>query len=254
MGRTLGFLSLMCALAICVAAQTTVTTGAYPATGQPMSGAVPLPAPPELALPGSGTPVGMPPNVDVNNARTNAGGAVVQPGVSDVMIGGQPLYPAPLVVTAPTSVPLGPNEEGAAPGTENTGNVVAGQQQSNVPPVFVRTFANFNANATGQSTSLGELAAKLRGRKPLPKRTFDNNDIMALNQQTPNGLRSQSEDLPQADQPATTTPKKAPQPKQVRPQDQSGVLDPNDMRKVNEALRRSKQNARSGQDYANTPK
>lgn len=256
MGRTLGFLSPMCALALCAAAQTvnTTVTPGYATVGQPMSGAVPLPAPPELALPGSGTPVGMPPNMDVNNARsTNAGGAVVQPGVSDVTVGGQPLYPAPLVVTAPTSAPLGPNEEGGALGTETTGNVAPGQQ-SNAAPVFVRRFANGDVEANARPMSLGELAAQLRGRKPFPKRTFDNNDIMALNRQAPNGLRSQSEDLPQSDQPGTSTPKGTTQPKQVRPKDQSGILDPNDMRKVEEALRRSKQNSQSGQNNPNNPK
>jgi hypothetical protein len=248
MGRTLGFLSLTCALALCPAAQTvnTTVTPGYATVGQPTSGALPIPAPPELALPGSGTPVGVPPNVDVNNARTNSGGAVVQPGVSDFFVGGQPLAVEPRIVTAPIAItpaviPMAPAEEGAA-GAETTGNAGTGQQQGNAVPVFGRVFVNGNANASGQPTSLGELAAQLRGRKPLPKRTFDNEDIVALSRQAPAGLRSQREDLPQSDQPATTSPKKTPQPKQVRPKDQSGVLDPNDMRKVEEALRRSKQN------------
>jgi hypothetical protein len=256
MGRTFSFFFVLCAFTLCATAQTTNTTitqGAYPTVGQPMSGALPLPAPPEMALPGSGTPVGVPPNVDVNNARTGGAGAVVQPGVSDLTIGGQPLYVEPRIGSVPLGVSLGPTEEGATVGTEPTG-YAGGEQQRNVPPVFARRMANGNSNASGQPMSLGELAAQLRGRKPLPKRTFDNNDIVALNERAPSGLRSQSEDLPQSDQPTTTAPKKAPEPKQVPQKNQTGVLDPNDLRKVEDALQRSQQTSQSDQVTLNNPK
>jgi hypothetical protein len=242
MGRTPGYFFLMCGLTFCAAAQTNnniITQSVYPSVGQPTSGAVPLPAPPEMALPGSGTPVGTPPNVEVNNAASGGGGAIVQPGISDMQIGGQPLYAEPRLSSTPVSAPL-PAAQNVSGANNEIASEQTNQQQSNAPAVYSRRMANGSVGAQGQPMSLGEVAAQIRGRKPLAKRTFDNNDILALSQKAPNGLRRQSEDLPQSDQPVTTTPKQ-----EQRPKNQSGALDQNDLRKVQEALRRSKQNQNS---------
>src|SRR4051812_8845367 len=98
MGRTLGLLFLFAALTVFgFAQQTTIVTPTTPAPaatpGQPMSGALPIPAPPQAALPGSGTPVGTAPELDINNAATGGAGAVVQPGVGDLQVGGVPVVP-----------------------------------------------------------------------------------------------------------------------------------------------------------------
>src|SRR3954469_7352773 len=104
MGRTLRYLLFLAALSAFALAQSsptiTVMTQSSP-SAQPTSGAVPLPAPPEAALPGSGTPVGTAPSLDVNNAATGGQGAVVQPGVSDLRVGGQPVAPEPRQITPP---------------------------------------------------------------------------------------------------------------------------------------------------------
>src|SRR5256885_230064 len=41
-------------------------------------------APPNVALPGSGTPVGAPPQIGVNDARNGGAGAVYSPGSTNV--------------------------------------------------------------------------------------------------------------------------------------------------------------------------
>jgi hypothetical protein len=252
MGRTLVFFFLTAALTIAASAQTgsantttitTVTT--TPITGAPVtSGALPLPAPPSAALPGSGTPVGVPPDINVNNAAMGGSGAIVQPGA--VVVGGQTYLNAPPMVTTPIAEPMNPNAteviapEGSAP------SAYAATQPT--APVVSRVFiGSGNVSAPAQPMSLGELSAQIRGRKALPKHTFDNSDIMALSQRTPSGLRSQSEDLPQGDQPVTATPQPQPKGKKPsaakppQPQAKNGALDQNDLKAVESAVQRSKE-------------
>jgi hypothetical protein len=255
MGRTLGMFVFSAALSTFALAQsTTVMTTTTPTpsatTGQPTSGALPLPAPPEAALPGSGTPVGTAPDLSVNNAASGAAGAVVQPGVGDVKIGGVPVVPEPRQVTTPVAAPENTSgaevitgETTAAPAQNAAGATVptAPARTANAP---ARYGAGTPANAT-RSMSLAEFAAQLKTKKQLTKRNFDNSDIAALNDQAPNGLRSASEDLPQSDQPAPqqAAPKKAPARNNA-----SGVLDQDDLRKVQEALERSKKQQQSNEN------
>jgi hypothetical protein len=112
--------------------------------------------------------------------------------------------------------------------------------------ILGRTFAgSATVPAPAPAKSLGEVAAQMRGNKPLPKRTFDNSDITALNQQAPQGLRPQSEDLPQGDQPLTATPqqkgKKPSAAKPPQPQAGNGALDQNDLAAVEAAVKKSKE-------------
>jgi hypothetical protein len=260
MGRTPGFtlvLFFLCAaLTFAASAQTgsantttitTVTT--TPITGAPVtSGALPLPAPPSAALPGSGTPVGAPPDLSVNNAATGGSGAIVQPGA--VVVGGQTYVNAPPMVTTPIAEPMNVPGPEAAPTGESA--PTASEATQPTAPVVSRVFiGSGKVNAATRPVSLGEVAAQLRGRKPLQKNKFDNSDIVVLSQRTPSGLRPQSEDLPQGDQPVQAAPQQQPKPKkpsaakppqpQAQNQPNNGALDQNDLQAVEAAVKRSKE-------------
>jgi hypothetical protein len=261
MGRTLGLFFLCAALTFAASAQTgsantttitTVTT--TPITGAPVtSGALPLPAPPSAALPGSGTPVGAPPDLNVNNAATGGSGAIVQPGA--VVVGGQTYVNAPPMVTTPIAEPMSATGPGVvAPAGESA--PTASEATQPTAPVVSRIFVGRGTvNTAMRPMSLGEVAAQLRGRKPLQKSKFDNSDIVALSQRTPSGLRPQSQDLPQGDQPAQSIPQQQPKGKKPsaakppQPQAQNGALDQNDLQAVEAAVKRSKE-----KQNANPPK
>jgi hypothetical protein len=254
MGRTRVLFFLLAALTIAAAAQTATTTSTQsaaatnvtivtPSGNAPvMSGSLPLPAPPETALPGSGTPVGAAPNVDVNNAAQGGSGAVTQPGA--VVVGNQAIVNAPPQVATPSATPMnvpGPaTSPEATPGTESVPS--ASQATEPGTPVVRRVYVGAaKVQAPAQPKSLGELSKQIRGNKPLAKRTFDNSDIMALSQKAPNGLRPQSEDLPQGDQPATTPPQKGKKPSAAKPpQADNGALDQKDLAAVEAAVKKNK--------------
>jgi hypothetical protein len=257
MGRTLGsfvvlFLLLACSIAAVAQNATTQTQSAPPSTvimitpsgNAPVtSGALPLPAPPSAALPGSGTPVGAPPDVNVNNAAQGGSGAIVQPGA--VVVGGEAYVNQPPAVATPVSTPQNIPGPEATAGIETVPSASEATQPT-TPMILGRTFAgSATVPAPAPAKSLGEVAAQMRGNKPLPKRTFDNSDITALNQQAPQGLRPQSEDLPQGDQPLTATPqqkgKKPSAAKPPQPQAGNGALDQNDLAAVEAAVKKSKE-------------
>lgn len=250
MGRTLGFVFLFAAFTLAAVAQTATNTPTQsaPATNVTIvtpsgnapvtSGSLPLPAPPETALPGSGTPVGTPPNVDVNNAAQGGSGAVTQSGA--VVVGNQAIVNAPPQVATPSAAPMNVPGPEATPGAESAPS--ASQATQPGTPVVRRVYVGAaNVNALAQPTSLGELSKQIRGNKPLAKRTFDNSDIMALSQKAPNGLRPQSEDLPQSDQPATLQQQKVKKPSAARPpQADTGALDQKDLAAVEAAVKKNK--------------
>ena len=253
MGRTLGYLFLLAALApFCAAQQSTVMTTTTPAPaatpGQPMSGALPVPAPPEAALPGSGTPANVAPQVDVNNAATGGSGAVAQPGVGDISVGGVPVVPQPRLVTTPEASAQNTATPNAADADLQNGasEAQAATQPTVNPPLRVRVGTPLNAQRGERS--LAEIAEQYHAKKPLSKRNFDNSDLAALNNQAPNGLRSASEDLPQGDQPAAT----ATPPPQAQQKD--GVLDQQDLEKVQKALEKSKQQKQQQPESESNPK
>jgi hypothetical protein len=256
MGRTLVCFFLSAAFGIAADAQTATTTSTQsaPATNVTIvtpsgnapvtSGSLPLPAPPETALPGSGTPVGTAPDVDVNNAAQGGSGAVTQPGA--VVVGNEAIVNAPPQVATPSATPMnvpGPGTSPeATPGAESV--PTASQATEPATPVVRRVYVgSANVNAPAQPKSLGELSKQIRGNKPLAKRTFDNSDIMALSEKSPNGLRPQSEDLPQGDQPATaTTPQqKGKKPSAATPpRADNGALDQKDLAAVEAAVKKNK--------------
>jgi hypothetical protein len=229
MGRTLGYVFLFAALSACALSQstttstpTTVLTQTSP-SAQPTSGALPLPAPPQAALPGSGTPVGTAPSLDVNNAAAGGQGVVVQPGVNDMRVGGQYVVAEPRQITTPSAAP----ENASA--AQQTAPTPASQVIA--PPAPARYGLQYG-NVAPQK-SLGEVSAQLKAKK-LSKRSFDNSDIAALNDRAPNGLRTASDDLPQGDQPVVASPQ--------NPADKNRALDPNDLRKVEDAVKKSQEN------------
>ena len=256
MGRTLGLFFLSAAFAFAATAQTATTTSTQsapsanviivsPSSSAPVtSGSLPLPAPPSAALPGSGTPVGTPPDLSVNNAAQGGSGAVAQPGA--VVVGNEAIVNVPPQVATPSATPMnvpGPaTSPEAAPGEEMAPSASQATQPT-TPVVMNRTFAgSATVQAPAQRKSLGELSRQIRGNKPLTKRTFDNNDIVALSQKAPNGLRSQSEDLPQGDQPVTAQPQqKGKKPSAARPpQADNGALDQKDLAAVEAAVKKNK--------------
>lgn len=248
MGRTLGLLFLSAAFGIAAAAQTATTTQSAPATNVTIvtpsgnapvtSGSLPLPAPPEAALPGSGTPVGAAPDVSVNNAAQGGSGAVTQPGA--VVVGNQAIVNAPPQVATPSATPMNVPGSEATPGNESAPS--ASQATEPGTPVVRRVYVGAaNVQAPAQPKSLGELSRQIRGNKPLAKRTFDNNDILALSEKAPNGLRPQSEDLPQGDQPVTTPQQNGKKPSAARPpQADNGALDQKDLAAVEAAVKKNK--------------
>jgi hypothetical protein len=256
MGRTpVVVLSLLfAAVSIAAVAQTANTQSApasnvmivTPSSNTPVtSGALPLPAPPSAALPGSGTPVGTAPDLNVNNAAQGGSGAIVQPNA--VVVGGQTYVNEPPTVATPNAAPMnvpGPEAEAGVEAAPTASEAT----QPTTPVVMNRTFAgSASMEAPPPQQSLGELSAKIRGNKPLAKRTFDNSDITAMNQQAPSGLRPQSQDLPQGDQPVTATPqqngkKPSPaKPPQPQAQNNNGALDQHDLAAVEAAVKKSKE-------------
>ena len=252
MGRTRVLFFLLAALTIAAAAQTATTrsTQSAPATNVTIvtpsgnapvtSGSLPLPAPPETALPGSGTPVGAAPDVSVNNAAQGGSGTVTQPGA--VVVGNQAIVNAPPQVATPSATPMNVPAPEVAPGAESVPS--ASQATQPGAPVVRRVYVGAaSVQAPAQPKSLGELSKQIRGNKPLAKRTFDNSDIMALSQKAPNGLRPQSEDLPQGDQPATTPQQKGKKPSAARPPQplaNNGALDQKDLAAVEAAVKKNK--------------
>jgi hypothetical protein len=214
-----------------------------PSSNAPVtSGALPLPAPPEAALPGSGTPVGSPPSVDVNNAAQGGSGAIVQQNA--VVTGGQVYVNEPPTVNTPNAAPQ--NATGPAPEVGGEAAPTASEATQPTTPVIVNRVYSGAATvqAPAQPQSLGELSKHIRGNKPLAKRTFDNSDIMALNDKAPSGLRPQSQDLPQGDQPLTATPQPGKKPsaaKPPQPQANNGALDQKDLAAVEAAVKKSKE-------------
>jgi hypothetical protein len=184
--------------------------------------------------------------VNVNNAARGGSGAIVQPGA--VVVGGEAYVNQPPAVATPVSTPQNIPGPEATPGIETVPSASEATQPT-TPMILGRTFAgSATVQAPAPPKSLGEVAAQMRGNKPLAKRTFDNSDITALNQQAPQGLRPQSEDLPQGDQPidVTVTPQQkgrkpsAAKPPQPQAQNNNGALDQKDLAAVEAAVKKSK--------------
>jgi hypothetical protein len=218
MGRTLGI--LLFAVSLTANAQVVI----YGGYATPMPITTPILAPPNAALPGSGNPVGAPVDINANNARFNGTGQVFIPD-------------AQVATSATINPAAGVNNATSAnnaPTPANTGQ--------NVETARVFTGIHFagdqpNAKVSGAAPSLGEVAAHYRGKKAMPAdRHIDNTDVLALNNVAT--FRGQTVELPQSDQPPVDENGNAIEmPRSSNDQ----VLDKNDLRDVEAAVKRSKE-------------
>jgi hypothetical protein len=125
--------------------------------------------PANVALPGSGTPTGVPPNLSVNNASTGEYVTVYQPGVS---VNGVP-------------VTLGPGQQQAQAG-QNAANASTAQSR------FSLGIGNFVGSAAPGGTvpakgaSLAEVASSLGSKPLIQNRKLTNDDVAAIENQSQN--------------------------------------------------------------------
>lgn len=241
MGRVIGRLLVTSALLAGVSAAQTVAGGntAGPSAANPQV-LLNVPAPPNAALPGSGTPTGTVPDLGINNPLQNVGGAVYQPGVSGYEVGGVPVSNEQYLISTPTTnvpnaiAPAAASETAASPGTAAAVSSVYGYASAN------------GAALTSGGKSLAEIAERYHPRPSQnaanSKRVFANGDIYALAQKD-TGLPkngSASEALPQNDQ--------GPEAAQANDSNKAAdVLDARDLAEVEAAIARSRQVAPNSQ-------
>jgi hypothetical protein len=172
-------------------AQTTVpSSNSVPAT--PAANTYQL-APPNVALPGSGTPTGAPvrSDVNINDARSPQGGAVFQPA----SVGGTPIVDSYRVSTPSMTAEGAPSAAGTSIDTTGASEPVTGDG--------MRNFSAAAPGALANTKSLADLAAEHRGNRPgIGKRSFNNSDIAAMG----NSVGNEKMELPQGDEAAPTAP------------------------------------------------
>ena len=156
--------------------QVVVTPSGWATSAGPAVPVAPM-SPPQVmagtvALPGSGTPAGMPPDLNVNNAATGGYVTVYRPGV---VVYGSPANPVTPLSNLPAS-------------TQNAANAAAAKQAGG----FAMGIGNFvgsarNPAAATKPASLAEIASGM-GTKPLIKDSkITNEDIAALANQNQSG-------------------------------------------------------------------
>jgi hypothetical protein len=221
MGRILGMLLFVVSLT--AAAQVTVQ-GGYAAQTPTTT---PILAPPNVALPGSGTPMGAPIDINANNARINATGAVYSPETR-VTTGG--------MITSGT----------AGNSASATTNAAGANEQAGRPRVFgvmtrfIPDQSRPSVSGVAQTPSLGEVAAQYRRGKAAPAdRHLDNADVLALNNTAT--FRGQTVELPQSDQPPVDENGNPIAPRADNQQGGERVLDQNDLRDVERAVQSGKE-------------
>ena len=205
--------------------QVNTTSGVAVVNNTPASTA-PIIAPPAIALPGSGTPVGAPVPVGVNDPRAGAGyvkETTIVPGAESYVISppsvavtGNPAS-APAVNVAATTQPVGNAPVGFRPGIAGTSNG-----------------ATIGSSLGTSTSTVADAAAKFKSQKAMiHARMITNQDIYALNRNN-NGMTTNRESMPQSES--------LPQSDIANPGNASnnGVLDQRDLDKVNAALARSR--------------
>lgn len=185
--------------------------------------------PANVALPGSGTPTGVPPNLSINNAATGEYVTVYQPGVS---VNGVP-------------VTLGPGQQQAQ----------AAANASTAQTRFSLGIGNFVGSAAGgtapaKGASLAEVASSLGSKPLIQNRKLTNNDVAAMENQSQssNGRKVITNADLQALTSGTGNTPIGTQSMQQNPVVASEQpLDRNDLNQVNNALARSQAGQQSGQ-------
>lgn len=188
--------------------------------------------PANVALPGSGTPTGAPPDLSINNAATGGYVTVYQPGVS---VNGVP-------------VTLGPGQQQAAAG-QTAANASTPQSR------FSLGIGNFvgsaapGGTAPAKGASLAEIASSLGSKPLIQNRKLTNNDVAAMETQSQSSTGRKV--ITNADlQALTGSAGNAPAGNQAMQQNpvmaSEQPLDRNELNQVNNALARS-QGQQSGQ-------
>lgn len=235
-----GFAGLLLAVAHSGFAQQVNTSSGTAVVGNPAVMPVGAPiiiTPPVVALPGSGTPVGAPVQVGVNDPR-NPSGYVQESG---------PMVAAPsvLIITPPAvSIPnapvsvVGPEVAASAGGvsaTTNTSGNAAGAAQT-TPSGFSTGVTGVQSMSARSGMTVADAAARFKTEKAsIRARMITNQDISALNARNSNGvgMNTNNESMPQADVPADQNQSDA-------NSNSNDVLDQRDLNAVNAALARSR--------------
>ena len=238
--RFFGLAGLLLAVGHFGFAQQVNTSSGTAVVGNPVVTPVGAPViitPPTVTLPGSGTPVGAPVQIGVNDPR-NPSGYVQESG---------PMTTAPSVLTitppavavpnAPVSV-VGPEVAASAGGvsaTTNTGGNAAGAPQM-TPAGFSTGVTGVQSMSTRSGMTVADAAARFKTDKAsIRARMITNQDISALNARNSNGvgMNTNNESMPQADVPADQNQNQS-------DAHSNGVLDQRDLNAVNAALARSR--------------
>ncbi len=229
----------------------TTSSAAVVGSQTPLPASIPVLAPPMVALPGSGTPVGAPVQVGVNDPR-NGSGYVEQTGIAGT--------PEGYIVSTPmVSVPGTAANQSSANAAANTpqagsnSNVQSGDQGPAGWRSGIGNFAADNGDSRRGSTAttIADAAAQFKARKSSSHpRQITNQDIYALKSAASNNgngignFDTNAGSMPQSDVPGDATATGSSQ----------GVLDQRDLDKVNAALARSRaRQAAKAKEQSNQP-
>src|SRR5256885_7691704 len=206
--RFFGFAGLLLVVGHLAVAQQVNTSSGTAVVSNPAVTPVGAPViitPPTVALPGSGTPVGAPVQIGVNDPRSPSG-YVQESG---------PMTSAPSVLTitppavtvpnAPVSV-VGPGVAASAVGTSattNTSESAAGVMPT-APAGFNTGVNGVQSMSTGNGMTVADAAARFKSQKAFVRaRMITNQDIAALNvRSNAVGMNTNNQSMPQADVPA----------------------------------------------------
>jgi hypothetical protein len=241
--RFLGLAGLLLAMGHLGFTQQVNTSTGTAVVGNPAvmtNGAPVIITPPAVTLPGSGTPVGAPVQVGVNDPR-NPSGYVQESG---------PMVTSPSVLTitppsvsvpnAPVSV-AGPVAATATNGTSAAANGRATNTGANGASSAAAVPAGFNMGVAGPAsmststhgTTVADAAARFKAEKAsIRARMITNQDIAALNGRNGNGIgmNANNQSMPQSDVPANQNQSDG---------SSQGVLDQRDLNAVKAAVART---------------
>lgn len=223
LSRVLGLSVLLLTVGQLASAQQANTVTGAPTIGSqtPLPAAVPLASPPAIALPGSGTPIGAPVQVGVNDPRNGSG--YVQQTIPAAAT------PESYIVNTPM-VRAGTNGNTAAVNVSGQYSVADTGKTGWRPGTG--TVIGATSARTISSMSVADAAAQFKARKgSLQSRRITNQDIYALKGNNPSGagFDANAGSMPQSDV--------GPEPNNATSQ---GVLDQRDLDLVNAALARSR--------------
>jgi hypothetical protein len=242
--RFLGLAGLLLATGHFGFAQQVNTSTGTAVVGNPAvmtNGAPVIITPPAVTLPGSGTPVGAPVQVGVNDPRNpsgyvqESGPMVTSPSVLTITPPSVSVPNAPVSVAGPfaASGTNGTNSTANGAATTNTGANGSGSAAT-VPAGFSMGVAGPALMSTStRGLTVADAAARFKAEKAsIRARVITNQDIAALNGRNGNGIgmNANNQSMPQSDVPANQSQNDA---------SSTGVLDQRDLNAVNAAVART---------------